>query len=462
MLLSFACTRGANSVVDQQDNNNNIGTQASSTLLWSSVGANNQSNNTVSEQLPLNISSDPFEVAAEGNGFKVYSSPVIFKGADNNIYVIALWAKSGESKLVKYTYNAGSLTADASFNVSLTPASEFKTHQVILSKEDGDVFIYVSHKDGVDKYSATGVKQLTFGNADDSVSALLVDNQNLYVQLADGVKKYSTTSGQELNAVTFSGGSDSPERVLPMVVSGDFLYVAQPNTIYKLALTDVSESAKEATTYKVSNLAAFGDGDGIIYSIIYDYLLNVNNVQDNDGNDVSERTFSTTFYDFFGGSNTNGNYPNTVSTLYHEENGNKQSAIGSNDHSALAVNNTDYYVPGFYSSWGTTSAFAPIKGFATQESAYAESTKLKGLVKVTGGDTSSLDETNRVFDVTPVARVEEYYLSEVNPAVRFAVFDTAESRSFTVENTNATLFDTLINAKKISEDNDGLGIGSTQ
>ena len=148
---------------------------------------------------------------------------------------------------------------------------------------------------------------------------------------------------------------------------------------------------------------------------------------------------------------------NTVSTLYHEENGNKQSAIGSNDHSALAVNNTDYYVPGFYSSWGTTSAFAPIKGFATQESAYAESTKLKGLVKVTGGDTSSLDETNRVFDVTPVARVEEYYLSEVNPAVRFAVFDTAESRSFTVENTNATLFDTLINAKKISEDNDGLG-----
>ena len=230
----FACTRGANSVVDQQDNNNNIGTQASSTLLWSSVGANNQSNNTVSEQLPLNISSDPFEVAAEGNGFKVYSSPVIFKGADNNIYVIALWAKSGESKLVKYTYNAGSLTADASFNVSLTPASEFKTHQVILSKEDGDVFIYVSHKDGVDKYSATEVKQLTFGNADDSVSALLVDNQNLYVQLADGVKKYSTTSGQELNAVTFSGGSDSPERVLPMVVSGDFLYVAQPNTIYKL------------------------------------------------------------------------------------------------------------------------------------------------------------------------------------------------------------------------------------
>ena len=65
--------------------------------------------------------------------------------------------------------------------------------------------------------------------------------------------------------LTFSGGSDSPERVLPMVVSGDFLYVAQPNTIYKLALTDVSESAKKLA-YKVSNLAAFGDGDGIIYS----------------------------------------------------------------------------------------------------------------------------------------------------------------------------------------------------
>ena len=124
----------------------------------------------------------------------------------------------------------------------------------------------------------------------------------------------------------------------------------------------------------------FGDGDGIIYSIIYDYLLNVNNVQDNDGNDVSERTFSTTFYDFFGGSNTNGNYPNTVSTLYHEENGNKQSAIGSNDHSALQLL-TRLLCARFYSSWGTTSAFAPIKGFATQEMLMQSQLSLKAWLK---------------------------------------------------------------------------------
>ena len=127
---------GANSVVDQQDNNN-IGTQASSTLLWSSVGANNQSNNIVDEQLPLNISSDPFfEVAAEGNGFKVYSSPVIFKGADNNIYDCC-GQKSVSLKALDILTMQDLSTADASFNVSLTPASEFKTYQVILSKEDG-------------------------------------------------------------------------------------------------------------------------------------------------------------------------------------------------------------------------------------------------------------------------------------------------------------------------------------
>ena len=53
LVLAFGCARGADQI--QQQQSVDAATQLTSSLLWSSIGGNAQSNNVVSGQLPQSI-----------------------------------------------------------------------------------------------------------------------------------------------------------------------------------------------------------------------------------------------------------------------------------------------------------------------------------------------------------------------------------------------------------------------
>ena len=351
LTLTFACARGADKIQQSQGLDNGGGTQPlTSSILWSSIGGNAQSNNVVSGQLPQSIDPTFSAIDAPEADLNVYSSPVIYKDVDDTPYVFALWAKAGVLRLVKYSQSGGALTPDNSFNVTLTSSlasDAFKAHQVVLSKEGSEIYVYVSHKDGVTKYTTSGEEVLKFGTSNVPAYGILTANDRLYVQTETNFNIYNLTNISNIKSFNYSGDSEHPTMAIPLVVSGDHVYVAHSTKVFKVGAQDLELADTFTTTNKIKNIVAYNAGVIIASRKIDEISLT--------GADTDELyyTFTTLHYTQFGGAGS-GDYPQDFPDRFHKgvtkaetSSSFKRSAIGDASYAAIIVNGSDYYVHWF-------------------------------------------------------------------------------------------------------------------
>ena len=456
LVLAFGCARGADQI--QQQQSADAATQLTSSLLWSSIGGNAQSNNVVSGQLPQSIDPNFAAVNPPATGLQVYTSPVIYKGADDTIYVIALWANTATLKLVKYTYNSGSLTVDTSFDVRRSPSSNSgseKAHQVVLSQEGEEIYVYVSHNDGVDKLTTSGETILQYGTNSNPAYGLLVNDGSLYVQTETEFTRYSLTNTFAENSFNYDGDSHHPTMAIPLVISGDHVFVAHTNKVFKVdAQTLIQSGSPKTITNEIKNMVAYNSGV-IIASKKVDNITGWASTFDAT---KSSRKFTTIHYEQFGGNGT-GHYPNDFSSRYDEGSTEdesstsfKRSAIGDASYAAIIVNGSDYYVPGFYNTNNT--AIAHGDNLPAPETA--------GFTKVSGSTLSAVfsNSTQVINDIKP--GIFTVTKSTLLKSTRFAVLDTQTNQVFAVQNTNASFFDSAINTDKITDDTSGVSGGKWQ
>ena len=288
-------------------------------------------------------------------GFNVYASPVIFSDDSGNQYVIALWVNNSSAKLVKYDYQNRVLTKDTDFeSVTFnTNATGFKAHQISLLVSDSDVNVYVGHGSGISKINALTGEEISSSDVRGAHYSMLVYNDKVYATTSTQIVEYNSSLS---SAIARSLSTDEiPSIGFPLVVSGEFIYAAKPNTIFKIDLPSdgigssitsfTVDNTLSTDVETLTNIVAYNN-DGIIYSSTY----SLNSFSYN---------FTTTIHGFFGSTTHNdgeadfefyseNRRANSNLEPYDTEGNRPKSALGDASYTMLASSGTSVYLSGYY------------------------------------------------------------------------------------------------------------------
>ena len=425
VVLAISCARKASDEISGQGaggtNDNDTSVTQSFSVLWQNYASDTGNSNVVNNQLPESGSISSTTV--ENAGFNVYSSPVIFKNdTDGTQSVVVLWAKSDQLKISRYTIGTNGLVADTAFSeiISLQPnaaTNAFQAHQMSLIIENGVPFILVGHNGGISKYNAiTGglVKEVqSYG----SVYRILVDGDSVFIQTANSVRELSAadlSSSKPDKSLT----SNTPTRQLPLVISGDHLYVVHGNDVIKLLKSNVSTQISSETIGggSVSTIAAYNDS--VIYSVItFADLKLVSSSSD-------ERTFSNAEFKIFG-----GNFTTDYNDYPVERNFNSNSVIGDSSFGPIVIADSALYLPGYALEYYTN------QNDGLQSGVVAINTSTKAIESAYGINQQDVYATiaHPVFSSTQLS---------TNYVSRFLILDSNSGQLFSVMNVQETFFQT--------------------
>lgn len=345
MVLMVSCARKTSDEISQQsaaDDTVQSTTSSAYSALWQNYGSDVGNTNVVNVKLPAQSAS--LSDAATEAGFSVFSSPVIFQDSSTNAQsVVALWAKSDQLKVLRYTIGSSTLSHDSGFTaIELSPNSAtnaHQAHQIALSIENDDPFIFVGHNGGVSKYNAlTGALVKTVSNFG-SVYRLLVSGTSLYIQTSSHLVKLNAVS-MDVKLTETLAGSNTPTRQLPLVISGDHLYVVDGNDVIKVNTTDFSEAGKETVSGSVAGLMAYDST--VLYSDVSaeDYGYNA-------GSGVNSRTVTQTNFKLFGGNFDTDFNTYIIRRKASNQHGGINNNIGDHSFTAFALTDSKLYLPGF-------------------------------------------------------------------------------------------------------------------
>tara|TARA_Y100001935_G_C17300234_1_gene508769 strand:+ start:878 stop:2551 length:1674 start_codon:yes stop_codon:yes gene_type:complete len=344
MVLMVSCARQTSDQISQQsagDDPAQSTTSSAYSALWQNYGSDVGNTNVVEGRLPSQSAS--LSEAVTEDGFSVFSSPVIFQDSSTNVQsVVALWAKPGQLKVVRYTIESSELTQDSGFTeITLNADSnsnDHQAHQIALSIENDQPFIFVGHKEGVSKYNAlTGAHVQTFSKASlGSVYRLLVSEDSLYIQSSSELVKL-TAVNMEVNFTKALTSSTPPTRQLPLVISGDHLYVVHGTNVIKVNTTNLEEVHTETVSGRVAGLVAFNDT--VIYSDV--------TTDEFDYSDQSRRVLHTDMKLF--GLDFDATYNDYITQRSKAYAGGEKTlrSIGDASFTAIAVTTRALYLPGF-------------------------------------------------------------------------------------------------------------------
>ena len=427
MVLMVSCARQTSDQISQQSSG---GTPIQPTIpsaysaLWQNYGSDVRNTNVVKGKLPAQSAS--LSEAATEAGFSVFSSPVIFQDSSTNAQsVVALWAKSDQLKVVRYTIGSSTLIPDPGFTaIKLTPNSAPKAHQahqIALSIENNQPFIFVGHKGGVSKYNAlTGalVKTVsTYG----SVYRVLVSGTSLYIQSKSHLVKLNAVS-MEVNFNMVLADLNIPTRQLPLVISGSYLYVVDGNDVIKVDTSNLSEAGKDTVSGSVAGLLAYNST--VLYSEVSAVDYGYKAVSD-----VNSRTVTQTNFKLFGGNFDTDFNTYIIQRRASNQHGGINNNIGDHSFTAFALTNSTLYLPGFslelISNWRDTLQ--------------------SGVVTVDRSSSSNIasfygSNQQQVFQVNDVGgsgvNLSNHYVS------RFLIVDSNTGQAMSVLNVNELLFQT--------------------
>lgn len=352
MILMVSCARQTSDQIFQQKNGGDdpLQTTASSdfVVLWQNYGSDVGNTNVVNGKLPAQSAS--LSDAATEAGFSVFSSPVIFQDSSTNAqFVVALWARSDQLKVVRYIIGSSTLTQDSEFTaIELTPNEDTNAHQghqIALSIENDVPFIFVGHNGGVSKYNAlTGalVKTVdTYG----SVFRLLVSGESLYIQSRNYLVKLNAVS-MDVNFTMSFDDPYAPNRQLPLVISGNYLYVVHGNDVIKVNLDSFTQSVTEPFNGRVAGLVAVNDT--VIYSVVSTDEFKYPSTNEfrrilNTEFRLFGGDFDAMYYDYI----TQRSKTDGASQIFR--------SIGDASFTAIAVTSEALYLPGFSFEYFTNS-----------------------------------------------------------------------------------------------------------
>ena len=225
LILVVGCARSNNSV-------STVALKEDARILWQNYAGNVQGNYVVNDLPDVSVQVNE---SIEGN---VYSAPVIFKDQNGVQSVVVLTRIGTVLALVKYTIEGNALVKDGAFITSPLQSDEnYNHHQIALVEEEDQVYVYVAHKNGIAKYNAYegGSSVASYDSGTDSVFRLLVDGDIVYAQSASVLLKLNTDL-TELASVEADFSFDSEDRSLPLVISGETVYVVSDQIFTVLIL----------------------------------------------------------------------------------------------------------------------------------------------------------------------------------------------------------------------------------
>ena len=362
-------------------------------LLWSGHGGTVGATNVVSGRLPM---SGTIAKGATESGFTIHTAPLVYRDSNGVQHVFALWANTSELKLVKYEYSGGSFAPSNDFGTNGEPTftaspDGFKAHQIALAESTGGPVIFIAHANGIHKYNAmSGETIATYVTTNDPVFRLLVHNGMLYAQSSKQIFKFNV-SNVATPLISLESGDYTPKRALPLVVSGDYIYFEHDNDVKRTSLAtlnsviedtknleynpiglNVESGTKETERRQLAHnltvdgstigaLAAYKGPDGdhtVIYSVIAvkDSSIKLGSANtDVEAIDTAFYVFDATPNEFFSSDDYEDTYCDRFKSKGSEEYANRGVSfcghgVGSTEHTAMAVDSSTLYLPGWSSS----------------------------------------------------------------------------------------------------------------
>lgn len=426
VMMLVSCARQASDQISQQSvgggTPGSFPTSSEYSVLWQNYGSDEGNTNVVYGRLPAQSAS--LNEAASEAGLSVFSSPIIFQDSSTNDQsVIALWAKSDQLKVVRYTIGSSTLTQDSGFTpIELVPNSAtyaHQAHQIALSIQNDQPFIFVAHNGGVSKFNAlTGAHDKTV-NTFGSVYRLLVSGTSLYIQSGSHVAKLHVDDMENAGSFKFPDKSELT-RQLPLVISENNLYVVHDKKVYQFDTDNLNALDIEQVTGHVAGLMAYDK------TLLYSDVRSVD-LEDTITSGYPSRTITQTDFKWFSQDDDDMKYTKYLTERnFVLSNNNIVNNIGDHSFTAFADTLHNLYLPGHSLAYSDL-----VMGGNVAE----------GVVKV---DKFSPEESSVPFYNKSAQEVFSVEISGTlvsnNYVPRFVIYDSVSEELMSVLNVNELLF----------------------